>query len=121
MSKQTPGLWKVLTGIPSGGGIAIGKGDAGLLDAELNVTYNGGDSEELATKVADSLNACEGLADPCAVGELVEAAEKGLRALESHLDESCRDHNLKHRDQLCPCNQNEVKALRYALARVRKQ
>lgn len=46
---------------------------------------------------------------------LLEALKETLRALESHLDESCRDHNIKHRDQLCPCNQNEVVRARTAI------
>lgn len=47
---------------------------------------------------------------------LAEALRETLRALEAHLDESCRDHSLKHRDDLCPCNQNEVTRARAALA-----
>jgi hypothetical protein len=43
-----------------------------------------------------------------AAPDMLEALIETLRALEAHLDESCRDHNLKHRDILCPCNQNEV-------------
>ena len=53
--------------------------------------------------------------------DLLKAAQDGLRALEAHLDESCRDHNLKHRDDLCPCNQNEVAALRAAIAKATSQ
>ena len=49
--------------------------------------------------------------------ELLSSLKETLRALESHLDESCRDHNLKHRDDLCPCNQNEVKRAKDVIAR----
>lgn len=41
--------------------------------------------------------------------KLIVSLKEVLRALESHLDESCRDHNLKQREDLCPCQQNEVK------------
>ena len=49
--------------------------------------------------------------------ELLAALTETLRALESHLDESTRDHNLGHRYNLCPCNRNEVQRARAAIAR----
>lgn len=48
---------------------------------------------------------------------LLQALKETLKALESHLDESCRDHNIKHRDALCPCNKGEVVRARAAIAK----
>ncbi len=47
---------------------------------------------------------------------LLDALKETLKALEAHLDESCRDRNLKHRDLLCPCNQQEVVRAKAAIA-----
>lgn len=52
-----------------------------------------------------------------AAPELLDALRETLRALESHLDESCRDHGLGHRDMLCSCNQHEVVRARAAIAK----
>lgn len=49
--------------------------------------------------------------------ELVAALKDTLRALESHLDGDCVRADMKHRDLLCPCNQNEVPRARAALAK----
>jgi len=50
---------------------------------------------------------------------LVESLEETLRALEAHLDESCRDHNIKHRDLLCSCNTHEVVRVKSIIAKVK--
>lgn len=46
---------------------------------------------------------------------MLEALEKTLRALESHLDSATRDAELSHRGLLCPCHDNEVKRARALL------
>ena len=50
------------------------------------------------------------------VAELVEAAESGLQALNAHIDDAAKATGL-HRDELCPCGQNEVSLLRAAIAK----
>jgi|SRR5579864_6445341 len=52
-----------------------------------------------------------------AAPELLEALKETLRALESHLNESTRDHNLGNVDLLCPCSQNEVVRAKAAIAK----
>lgn len=53
-----------------------------------------------------------------AAEEMRAALQETLRALEAHLDDDTRHANLKHRDLLCPCNENEVKRARALLAKV---
>lgn len=50
---------------------------------------------------------------------LLAALEETLRALETHLDEACRDHNIKSRHLLCPCQDNEAHRARAAIARAK--
>lgn len=50
-----------------------------------------------------------------AAPSLLAALKATLQALESHLDADTLHANLKHRDQLCPCNENEVKMARAAI------
>jgi hypothetical protein len=70
-----------------------------------------------AARIVACVNALAGM-NPDAVADVVAALEETLRALEAHLDESVRDHSLKHRDTLCPCNRNEVARARAALERL---
>jgi hypothetical protein len=116
----------------------------GLLVARAHSRDTGPEARGNARRLAACWNACEGMEDPekhvdslkeaesilaleylesrdlrAQRDELVGALEETLRALESHLDESCRDHSLGHRDELCPCNTNEVVRARAALARAR--
>ena len=48
--------------------------------------------------------------------QLLEVLKDTLRALEEHLDADTLHANLKHRDLLCPCNQNEVARAKAAIA-----
>ena len=48
--------------------------------------------------------------------DLLASLKEVLRALESHIDDSCRSQNV-NRDVLCPCNQNEIKRARAIIAK----
>lgn len=52
-----------------------------------------------------------------AAPELLAALRGTLQALEAHLDEETKRHGLKCRDELCPCNSDEVKKARAAIAK----
>lgn len=53
--------------------------------------------------------------------ELLQLLKETLQCLEAHLDESCRDHNIKHRDLLCPCNQTIVTKAKSAIAKAERE
>jgi hypothetical protein len=49
--------------------------------------------------------------------DLIRSLTETLRSLEIHLDDDTHLCNLKHRDLLCPCNQQEVARAKAVLAR----
>ena len=50
--------------------------------------------------------------------ELLYSLRETVRALEAHLAESTRDHNLGNVDLLCPCSTNEVARAKALIAKV---
>ena len=61
---------------------------------------------------------CDTFARLCAAApEMLVALKATLRALEAHLDSDTNHAGLKHRDMLCPCNQNEVAQARAIIRR----
>ena len=103
-TKHTPGPWRVAprSDYPEHADINVDAGTRGY----VALCGKAGDEEAEA-------NARLIAAAP----ELLDALRETLRALESHLDESCRDHGLGHRDMLCSCNQHEVVRARAAIAK----
>ncbi len=109
MTEHTPGPWSIETDVSGIYVMTPGQGIAKLYD----VTPTQWIKDRLMS--IGEANARLIAAAP----ELLEALEETLRALEVHLDDDTNHCGLKHRDLLCPCNQNEVVRARATIAKAK--
>jgi hypothetical protein len=96
---HTPGPWQVNSGVvETASGIPIAYMDRNAGNGTLPVERDS--NVHLIASAPD----------------LLASLKEVLRALESHIDDSCRSQNV-NRDVLCPCNQNEIKRARAIIAK----
>ena len=104
---HTPGPWEAghYRGTPT---VFWGRGNKTVPIATCHDVASEGDPDANARLIASA-------------PELLETLKETLRSLEEHLDGDTLHANLKHRDLLCPCNQNEVVRAKAAIAKAERR